>query len=565
MLKRISCDKFIVDGVKRPPIEFHMGLNTIVGDENGSNSVGKSTLMMVIDFCFGGNDYIDKEKDTFEEIGEHTINFEFVFNGISYFFARKTDKEEKNTVYICNENYEPQSKITNDSFKDFLLQKYQITDCGDMTLRDLVSPYIRVYNRGNHNEYRPINAHVRQSDASGITYLLKMYHSFDEISSLKETFETTQDKKKYFETMKKYNSNNIATNITEKDMISKELEALKIELEKLNKENNTGTGDADVIQNRAKNALTKERRKLTRQREALLSKKNNMNFDDELDQKTYTRGYEKLELFFNNLNRKTLEEVDNFHKGVSKIMKKTAVENNLSIDSMINLIDTKINEIDNELKNYENTPIVSDAIINRQAYLISAIKTKTEALNNFDKYSTASTDFKEAKEKLENKVTTKTSAIDKQINDAMRAFNDTLRQNINPTNPELKGKKYPPEIHISDLTSYSFYTPKDSGTGTRYKGLCLLDLAILTQTSLPIFVHDSIIYTNIEDETRIDLLKLYEQCTNKQIIVGVENKMRCQETDNNGTITNIAENHAVIHLSKGSKALFGKQWGREEK
>ena len=61
MLKEISCDKFLVDGTIREPIKFHAGLNTIVGDSNSSNSIGKSTLMMIIDFCFGGLDYCIKE------------------------------------------------------------------------------------------------------------------------------------------------------------------------------------------------------------------------------------------------------------------------------------------------------------------------------------------------------------------------------------------------------------------------------------------------------------------------------------------------------------------------
>ena len=84
MLKRISCDQFLENGVKRPPFEFKDGLNTILGNGQNSNSVGKSTLLMIIDFCFGGNDYVDKEKDTLENIGDHKINFEFVFNGVIF-------------------------------------------------------------------------------------------------------------------------------------------------------------------------------------------------------------------------------------------------------------------------------------------------------------------------------------------------------------------------------------------------------------------------------------------------------------------------------------------------
>lgn len=53
MLKEIICDKF-----KQKRVEFHRGLNVVLGDDQGSNSIGKSTFLMIIDFVYGGKDYI---------------------------------------------------------------------------------------------------------------------------------------------------------------------------------------------------------------------------------------------------------------------------------------------------------------------------------------------------------------------------------------------------------------------------------------------------------------------------------------------------------------------------
>ena len=86
MLKRIRCDKFL--SIPNHEILFKDGLNVVLGDSESSNSIGKSTLLMIIDFCFGGEDYIDKEKDTLNNVGDHFIYFEFIFNGESKFFAR---------------------------------------------------------------------------------------------------------------------------------------------------------------------------------------------------------------------------------------------------------------------------------------------------------------------------------------------------------------------------------------------------------------------------------------------------------------------------------------------
>ena len=66
MLVEVQCDKFIKHGEIRKPIQFHAGLNTVIGDDNGSNSVGKSTFLMILDFVFGGKDYVNKCMDVQE-------------------------------------------------------------------------------------------------------------------------------------------------------------------------------------------------------------------------------------------------------------------------------------------------------------------------------------------------------------------------------------------------------------------------------------------------------------------------------------------------------------------
>ena len=85
MLVEIYCDKFKTggkDGEVRAPITFHEGLNAIVGDEDRSNSIGKSTLLMIIDFVFGGKDYINKCLAVHENVKEHNICFTLEFDGI---------------------------------------------------------------------------------------------------------------------------------------------------------------------------------------------------------------------------------------------------------------------------------------------------------------------------------------------------------------------------------------------------------------------------------------------------------------------------------------------------
>ena len=85
MLKRIICDKFV-----QKEIVFGYGLNAVVGDDIASNSIGKSTMLMIIDFVFGGEDYIKKNHDAVENLGHHEFKFSFEFGEEKLYFIRST-------------------------------------------------------------------------------------------------------------------------------------------------------------------------------------------------------------------------------------------------------------------------------------------------------------------------------------------------------------------------------------------------------------------------------------------------------------------------------------------
>ena len=52
MLIEVSCEKFIDNGKVRPKIEFHPGLNTVMGARKATNSIGKTTFLLIIDYSF---------------------------------------------------------------------------------------------------------------------------------------------------------------------------------------------------------------------------------------------------------------------------------------------------------------------------------------------------------------------------------------------------------------------------------------------------------------------------------------------------------------------------------
>ena len=103
MLVEIICDKF-----ENKKISFKSGLNVIEGTDDGDNSIGKSTILLIIDFVFGGNTYAEKS-EIYKNIDNHDIKFAFKFKGETFYFSRNFLNSAE--IWECNENYKKLSSI----------------------------------------------------------------------------------------------------------------------------------------------------------------------------------------------------------------------------------------------------------------------------------------------------------------------------------------------------------------------------------------------------------------------------------------------------------------------
>lgn len=134
MLKMIKCNKFL-----QQEIIFHEGLNSVIGDDVASNSIGKTTLLMIIDFVFGGNDYISKNSDTVEHLGHHEFKFSFEFDDETYNFIRITETYKE--VTVCDSDFK---EVENKPISEFCLWLQQKYNCEleDLSFRNLVVRFI---------------------------------------------------------------------------------------------------------------------------------------------------------------------------------------------------------------------------------------------------------------------------------------------------------------------------------------------------------------------------------------------------------------------------------------
>ena len=241
MLNEIICEKF---NTKNQKISFHQGLNVVLGDDTGTNSIGKSTFLMIIDFVFGGNDYIEKCPDVQRNVDFHNIKFSFRFDNEIYKFLR--DTKNPNLVFKCGNDYSIQQEISIDEYRAFLKAKYRITN-EDLSFRETVSGYYRIYQRKNYNEYKPFQFFDGEAGEKSVLRLLKLYNLYASIKKYEALVKENSEKLNvYNKSIKQGFIPKI--NKREYELDKKEIEKTNIELSSIASDLDRDTLDIENLQ-----------------------------------------------------------------------------------------------------------------------------------------------------------------------------------------------------------------------------------------------------------------------------------------------------------------------------
>lgn len=168
----------------------------------------------------------------------------------------------------------------------------------------------------------------------------------------------------------------------------------------------------------------------------------------------------------------------------------------------------------------------------------------------------------------ENSAYEKKTSYTKEKTDAENLYNETLQKTLTSVQQIINTKiseyndivynntKKAPQLTLQPK-KYIYNCPDDEGTGSRYSGLVLFDLAVLKCTKLPMLFHDSLILKNIEDKAIEKIMQLYDSFSNKQIFIAFDKKTAYTEKTQEIVIKN-----KVLELSPNGHELFGKQWSR---
>jgi len=533
MLSEIYCGEF-----KQKKITFDSGLNVVLGTKTGSNSIGKSTFLLIIDFVFGGNTYA-KSEDIKKNVGNHDIFFKFIFKKTAYYFCR--NNFESNVVWKCNEEYTKVSKMTTLEYCNWLKTAYSI-DIPYISFRETVSLYSRIYGKDNYDEKKPLHSMSMKKDKEARYSLLKLFNQY---SIILELDKQAKKSKEALDVFKKAQKMLFISKIskTTYDKNEKNIRELQVTIEEISKKFNQNLLDIDVIISEKALHIKQQLSRTRKLRGLAVSKLKTLEENNNYKFSVTSDNLDELAQFFPNSNMRKLEEIEHFHNQISKVFKK---ELKCEIDNLKNIIvgyNIIIEEYENSLKELIENPNISKDILEKHSQLLKQITELKSQNENYVKLNNLKKDKDDSYNNLFEVEAKQFLLLEDEINLKMKQLNDFI----------YDSKYNAPKIKFVN-DSYLFFTPNDTGTGIACKGLTVFDLSILQLTCLPILIHDSIILKQISDEAIERILSLYSE-SEKQIFIALD-----KQQSYTSTAYELLKKKCVLELSTGNE-LFGRSWG----
>lgn len=381
--------------------------------------------------------------------------------------------------------------------------------------------------------------------------LIKLFEKYEEIETLEEKSAAIQSEQNEFISVEKSKivKNGKIKNLFQLKESESKLDQLNEELSQIAESNKIQTETVDVQRAAQAAALEKQITVLKRNRTKLLNEKSILETNFGSETKIQKEDFDELKSFFPDINITHIEEIQNFHKQISKILKKETEEELAKIEDKISENENNLIEATQELTEL-SVPLSIPKKVLEQYASVSIQKNELEEQVGFYKNSEQiSRKLKEIKIELDDKKFSILKEIAVKINQKLEELNGKVNGN----------DSYSPRLNLNSTSSYSFYAPNDNGTGTAYVSMILYDLAILELTNLPFLIHDSVLFKNLSDNRVIKVFEEYEN-SRKQIFASFDKKNSYGSDELKKTI----ENHTVIELYAGGGELFGRSWAKKK-
>ncbi|MFG8895380.1 DUF2326 domain-containing protein [Pseudomonas aeruginosa] len=532
MLIYIECDKF-----RDRRITFKSGLNIVTGDINSSNSIGKSTLLKVIDFIYGGETFIRHSKDTIKVLGDHTYYFALSFGGIEYKFSRSTNTPTLITHYPNNT---PHEYLDIKQYSAWLKIQYALS-IESLTFRQIVSPVSRVWGKESIEVTKPLHSYRAERGSECIDYLIGVFGRFGEISDLTIRLEDAKSEKSALnrafskKIISKINKTQYNTNQKSIDLANAQLDYIRDQLSTLAISINEIIDDEVLKLKLEKDELLKLKTLLSAELERT---KSNL----EPNKTVSAKAFSALAELAPTINIEKLDKIESFHKGLTKVLHRQIKEKEAELENQLTAVIISIEECNAKIANHISRAGNPTHIVDAVADLTLQIS-KLQNENSF--YDQASN-----LQKTINDLTEKLKAVKLEI---IRKIEQSLNLDISILVEFIyKEKRTSPKLRLLP-NNYSFDIPNDTGTGKAYASLILLDASLLRHTPIPYLIHDSFLFKNVEDSAIAHMLYIYRSLT-QQTFIALDGSVL-----DSGVPKPVIATHAVANLSS-TKLLYIADW-----
>lgn len=542
MLTEIRCDKFAEE---HQIIQFQSGLNTVLGSAGGSNAIGKSTFLWIIDYAFGGNSYCALSNDIKKHIGTHTIYFTFQFGEEQRYFYRSTD--DAKTVCRCDKDHHLITKMSLEDFRSFLYQEYKM-GLPALTFSEIMERYFRIYGRENTSEKYPLLIKPREQDDKAVDFLMKLFDHYTIISSIRNMEEELGIKASQLKSRQRQQVD------TDKiEMNQRTIESLQKRLQKLMKNSeeaqmtafgfDTQTFERVTAAQKELNAFVRKRNRLQSQLNAITS-----NIADS-NPETISE-FDSLVRFFPNTDIKAFAEIDHFHKRIREILGEEMAQEIERLQPLIDQCDKEIKRLYRKIEESGLAKELSERVLSQCVQVsksIDRLQDETDELIH-------QKELQEARASAEHK-------LEQLLRQQAEMLND-MQDDINLQMDTINGvvterQETAPLLHITPQKEINFETPGDTSEGTAFKSLVVYDLSVLKLRPIPALIHDSNILKRIEDTHLEHILECYQD-SGRQIFIAFDKADSATEK-----ARGILETTAVLRLSDGHE-LFGHSWSKRE-
>lgn len=257
-----------------------------------------------------------------------------------------------------------------------------------------------------------------------------------------------------------------------------------------------------------------------------------------------TRAFEALLEFFPELDIERLVDIQRFHQKLSRILEAELRNEEQSLKEQLELVDEEVSVHEQRISEALGQEPTADFLVDRVIRIASDAHKRREANR-----------FYEKKIQLQKQDRELRQIRDERRANLLRFIQSSINGHVRENSHQIfaSGRRSP-ELVLS-TNGYQYHVDQDTGTGTSYAAVALLDIAILSLTALPYIVHDSVMLKNIEVPVMAKLIDLYcEVSMIKQVFIAID------EGNKYGDATfKLLREHSTINLSH-TELLYDLDW-----